>query len=153
MIKKVVKFFTDRRKTISDKELKEAKEKLKELLYNNGNMLDLEVNETLIRLQEKIDYLIKEDYHEEMLKGLNGILIELIDKSISNNKIIPSSLEKLREALKKYESFMDEMLIKSKEESKKDELLLGSENEKVLKRFEDVVESINEDLKNDKGIF
>lgn len=153
MIKKVVKFFTDRRKTISDKELKEAKEKLKELLYNNGNMLDLEVNETLIRLQEKIDYLIKEDYHEEMLKGLNGILIELIDKSISNNKIIPSSLEKLREALKKYESFMDEMIIKSKEESKKDELLLGSENEKVLKRFEDVVESINEDLKNDKGIF
>lgn len=153
MIKKVVKFFTDRRKTISDKELKEAKEKLKELLYNNGNMLDLEVNETLIRLQEKIDYLIKEDYHEEMLKGLNGILIELIDKSISNNKIIPSSLEKLREALKKYESFMDEMLIKSKEKSKKDELLLGSENEKVLKRFEDVVESINEDLKNDKGIF
>lgn len=153
MIEKIIRFFAGRKKTISDRELRETKDKLKELLYNNGKMLDLEVNERLIRLQDKIDYLICNEYHQEVIKGLNGILVELIDKSVSNNKIVPSSLEKLKEALKKYEDFIDDMINKLKEEKEKSQVLEGSGNNQLFEKFEDVVETIKEDMHQDKGVF
>jgi hypothetical protein len=153
MIEKITRFFTNKKKTISERELKETKDKLKEFLYNNGKMLDFEVNERLIRLQDKIEYLIDNNYHQEMIKGLNGILVELIDKSISNSRIVPSSLEKLREALKRYEGFIDDMIKKLKEENEESQLSETSENNAILEKFEDIVENIREDMKQDKGVF
>jgi hypothetical protein len=153
MIEKITKFFASKKKTISERELRETKDKLKELLYNNGKMLDLEVNERLIRLQDKIDYLICNEYHQEIIKGLNGILVELIDKSISNNKLVASSLEKLKEALKKYEDFIDDMIKRLKEEKKENQLLEANGNNEILEKFEDVVENIREDMNQDKGVF
>lgn len=153
MIEKIIKFFASKKKTISERELRETKDKLKELLYNNGKMLDLEVNERLIRLQDKIDYLICNEYHQEIIKGLNGILVELIDKSTSNNKLVPSSLEKLKEALKKYEDFIDDMIKRLKEEKKENQLLEAKGNNEILEKFENVVENIREDMHKDKGVF
>lgn len=153
LIEKIVRFITKKKKTILEKDLIETRDKFREVIYNNGSLLDPEINEKLVSLQGKIEYLIEKDYHEEILKGLNGILIELIDKSIENNKIAASSVKKLKETLIQYEKFIDDLIVKFQEKENCERNIEVEFNNKSMEKFENVVENIREDINKDKGVF
>lgn len=153
VIEKIVRFITKKKKTILEKDLIETRDKFREVIYNNGSLLDPEINEKLVGLQDKIEYLIEKDYHEEILKGLNGILIELIDKSIENNKIAASSVKKLKETLIQYEKFIDDLIVKFQEKENCERNIEAEFNNKSMEKFENVVENIREDINKDKGVF
>lgn len=153
VIEKIVRFITKKKKTILEKDLVETRDKFREVIYNNGSLLDLEINEKLVSLQGKIEYLIEKDYHEEILRSLNGILIELIDKSIENNKIADGQAKKLKETLVQYEKFIDDLIVKLQEKENLQRNIEAESNNKSMEKFGDIVESIREDINKDKGVF
>lgn len=151
MLSKLIGFFTKRKRTIPEQSLIYTRNRLKQLLYNEGKILDIEINERLVELEKKIEYLIEKDYHIHILDELNAVLLALIESSINKNKILPGSVGKIKNALVQYENFIDDMIKKYEEEENKKieitEKVINSE----LDKFSSIVKSMSDDIKKGKG--
>ncbi|MCY6484909.1 hypothetical protein OW763_11205 [Clostridium aestuarii] len=151
MLKKIINILKKRKKTIPEQSLAYTKEKLQQLIYNDGKILDVELNKRLIILVKKIEGLIEKNYHLEILDELNGVLLALIESSINKNGELIGSADKIKETLKQYEKFIDEMIKKYEEEQNKqfktEQKFLNDE----FNKFSDVVESMSDDIKKGKG--
>ncbi|MCY6959189.1 hypothetical protein [Clostridium brassicae] len=151
MLSKFIEKFINKKSTIPNQSLIYTKNKLKQLLFNNGKILDIQINEKIIRLEKKIEYLIENDYHIEVLDELNGVLIALIEGSISKEKIPEGSIKKIKESLDQYEKFIDEITEKYEDEHNKDLEMKEKFINDQFDKFTEVVKSMREDIKKGKG--
>lgn len=151
MISKLIGFFTKRKRTIPEQSLIYTRNRLKQLVYNEGKILDIDINERLIELEKKLEYLIEKEYHIHILDELNGVLLALIESSINKNKILPGSVEKIKEALDQYEKFIDDMIKKHEEEENKEIKITEKVINGELDKFSSIVKSMSDDIKKGKG--
>ncbi|MCY6370123.1 hypothetical protein [Clostridium ganghwense] len=151
MLNKLISFFTKRKRTIPEQSLVYTRNRLKHLLYNEGKILDVEINERLVELEKKIEYLIDKDYHIQILDELNGVLLALLESSIHKNKILSGSVNKIKKALDQYENFIDDMIKKYEEEENKEIEMTEKVINEELDKFSTIVKSMNDDIKKGKG--
>ncbi|WMJ79849.1 hypothetical protein RBU49_13370 [Clostridium sp. MB40-C1] len=148
---KFIEKFISKKNTIPNQSLVYTKNKLKQLLFNNGKILDIQINEKIIRLEKKIEYLIENEYHIKVLDELNGVLIALIEGSISKEKIPKGSIKKIKDSLDQYEKFIDEITEKYEDEHNKDVEMKEKFINEQFDKFTEVVKSMREDIKKGKG--
>lgn len=122
MIRKIVKFFTKRKKTISEKTIKDVLNKLDSLQDCDTNGLPKDVIAVVEILQGELNYLVEKNYKDKMLNELNGVLVEIIEKNLAGNKAptkylkdsyksyLPKNINSLKEILLKYEKYINKII-------------------------------------------
>lgn len=152
MFKKLCNKFLKRKKTIPECNLTYTRNKLKHILYNDGKILDININERIIRIEKKIEYLIDKDYHIKILDELNGVLIVLIEECISDKgTLTQKAIDKIVSTLDKYEKFIDDLIEKCELENNKENQLKEEFINNQFDKFSEVVDSISEDIKKGRG--
>lgn len=111
MISKIVKFINGRKKTISEKTIPETIDILQNINKTNSNIFNDEALKMLEEINEKLKCLNNVNYKNQNLNSLNGVLVELIRKSLDGGKSSAKVDEKLYTNIINYKKYIDKLMI------------------------------------------